>query len=183
MGIRREDISKFCEILNIPFSMSKDTWHSHEDALLQAHTEVVQVGLEKNRKEARKLAMADEEISEEDEDTLVDIPISFDGTWSKRGYTGISVNSLVKIRCPKHKWHGRKRIELATASATLHFSAGATAKYEVMVRAGLVVGAGTRKKSRRDSGRMKKAEKRIQDQRKKYRVARRQAKQRDEEQW
>ena len=84
MGIGREDISKFCEILNMPFSMSKDTWHSHEDALLQAHTEVVQVGLEKNRKEARKLAMADEGISE-DEDTLVDIPISLDGTWSKRG--------------------------------------------------------------------------------------------------
>ena len=41
MGIGREDISKFCEILNMPFSMSKDTWHSHEDALLQAHTEVV----------------------------------------------------------------------------------------------------------------------------------------------
>ncbi|KAM7438619.1 hypothetical protein ABFA07_011879 [Porites harrisoni] len=87
MGIGREDISKFCEILNMPFSMSKDTWHSHEDALLQAHTEVVQVELEKNRKEARKLAMADERISEEDEDTVVDIPISFDGTWSKRGYT------------------------------------------------------------------------------------------------
>ena len=87
MGIGREDISKFCEILNMPFSMSKDTWHSHEDALLQAYTEVVQVELEKNRKEARKLAMADEGISEEDEDTVVDIPISFDGTWSKRGYT------------------------------------------------------------------------------------------------
>ena len=94
-----------------------------------------------------------------------------------------SVNSLVKIRCPKHKWHGRKRIELATASATLHFSAGATAKYEVMVRAGLAVGARTRKESRRDSGRIRKAEKRIQDQHKKYRVALRQAKQRDEEQW
>ena len=38
-----------------------------------------------------------------------------------------SVNSLVWIRCPKHKWHERKRIKLATASATLHFSAGATA--------------------------------------------------------
>ena len=87
MGIGREDISKFCEILNMPFSMSKDTWHSHEDALLQAHTEVVQVELEKNRKEARKLTMADEGISEEDEDTVLDIPISFDGTWSKRGYT------------------------------------------------------------------------------------------------
>ena len=27
-----EDVSKFCEILNMPFSLSKDTWHSHEDA-------------------------------------------------------------------------------------------------------------------------------------------------------
>ena len=69
----------------MPFSMSKDTWHSHEDALLQAYTEVVQVELEKNRKEARKLAMADEGISEEDEDNVVDIPISLDGTWSKGG--------------------------------------------------------------------------------------------------
>ena len=40
MGIGKEDISKFCEILNMPFSMSKDTWHSHEDALLQAHSTV-----------------------------------------------------------------------------------------------------------------------------------------------
>ena len=52
-----------------------------------------------------------------------------------------------------------------------------------MVRAGLAVGAHTRKESsRRDSGRIIKAEKSIQDLRKKYRVARRQAKQRDEEQ-
>ena len=52
-----------------------------------------------------------------------------------------------------------------------------------MVRAGLAVGAHTRKESsRRDSRRIKKAEKRIQDQHKKYRVALRQAKQRDEEQ-
>ena len=102
------------------------------------------------------------------------------------GYTqnaNESVNSLVWIRCPKHKWHGRKRIELATASATLHFSAGATAKHEVMAKAGLAVGVHTRKEShRRDSGRIKKAENRIQEQHKKYRVARRQARQRDEEQ-
>ena len=52
-----------------------------------------------------------------------------------------------------------------------------------MVRAGLAVGAHTRKESsRRDSGQIKKAEKRIQDQHKKYRVACRQAKQRDKEQ-
>ena len=47
-----------------------------------------------------------------------------------------------------------------------------------MVRAGLAVGAHTRKESsRRDSGQIKNAEKRIQDQHKNYRVARRQAKQ------
>ena len=74
MGNGREDVSKFCEILNVPFSLSKDTWHSHEDALLQAHTEVVQVELEKNRREARKLAMTEEGISAGDEDTVVNIP-------------------------------------------------------------------------------------------------------------
>ena len=64
MGIDRKDISKYCEILNMPFSTSKDTWHGHEDALLQALSEVVQVEMEKNRKEARKLAMTYEGIIE-----------------------------------------------------------------------------------------------------------------------
>ena len=97
--------------------------------------------------------------------------------------TNESINSLVWIRCPKHKWHGRKRILLATASVTLQFSAGATAKHEVMARAWLAVEGQTRREStRRDSESIKKAEKRIQDQHKKYRVARRQAKQTDEEQ-
>ena len=58
-----------------------------------------------------------------------------------------SINSLVWIRCPKHKWHGRKRILLATASVTLQFSAGATAKHKVMARAWLAVG-GPKKGSR-----------------------------------
>ena len=31
--------------------------------------------------------MTKEEISEEDDNTVVNIPICFDGTWSKRGYT------------------------------------------------------------------------------------------------
>ena len=61
-------------------------WHSHEDALLQAHNTVVQVGLDKNRREAKEVAMAEEGITN-DNDVTVHIPISFDGTWSKRGYT------------------------------------------------------------------------------------------------
>ena len=31
--------------------------------------------------------MKEEGISEENDDSVVNIPISFDGTWSKRGYT------------------------------------------------------------------------------------------------
>lgn len=89
MGIGKEDTSKFCKILNMPFSMRKDTWDSHGDVLIQAHTEVVQVKLNKNRKEARMLAMTDEGIREEDEATVTNIPISFNDTWSKRGYTAI----------------------------------------------------------------------------------------------
>ena len=47
------------------------------------HSEVVQVKIEINRKEARKLAMTEEGISKDDEDVVVNISISFDGTWSK----------------------------------------------------------------------------------------------------
>ena len=54
-----------------------------------------------------------------------------------------SLNSLVWVRCPKHKWHGRNRIELATASAALYFNGRATVKHEVRARTGLAVGVHT----------------------------------------
>ena len=43
MGIGKEGIAKLCEILNMPFSMSKDTWYTHEAVLHETHTQVVQV--------------------------------------------------------------------------------------------------------------------------------------------
>ena len=88
----------------MPFSTSKDTWHSHEDALLQAHSKVVQVEMEKNRKEARKLAMTYEGVSEKITDTVINIEISFDGTCSNRGYTA---NHRIDffISLPRH-WKG-----------------------------------------------------------------------------
>ena len=68
------------------------------------------------------------------------------------GYTqnaNESINALVWARCPSHNWHGRKRIEMATALATLHFSSGASAKHNLMVQRGLAVGCHTRKESSR----------------------------------
>ena len=101
------------------------------------------------------------------------------------GYTNNaneSINSLVWNKCPKHKWHGSKRITMAANAAALHFSCGATMKHHIMREAGLAVGPHTKKASkRRDSGRVKQAVTRVQEKHKKYRLARRQAKAKEEE--
>ena len=72
---------------------------------------------------------------------------------------------------------------MAASAAALHFSCGATAKYSIMEKAGLSVTRATRREGRRrDSKRVEQAEKRVQQQHKRYRLARRQARSRDEEQ-
>ena len=59
---------------------------------------------------------------------------------------------------------------------------GASEKHALMEKAGLTVGESAKKGARRsDSERVKQAEKIVQDRYSKYRVARRQAKQRDED--
>ena len=101
------------------------------------------------------------------------------------GYTqnaNESINALVWMRCPKHKWHGQKRVEMATAAATLHFSSGAQAKHLVMERAEIPPGTHTAKASkRRDSLRVQKAQQRSSDAHKSYRQVRSLARKRDQE--
>jgi len=86
MGVGMEGIAKLCEVLHMPFSMLKLTWYKHEDMLFEAHQDVVLAILEKNREEARKIALEEDGV-DENETTLAEIPVSFDGTWSKRGFT------------------------------------------------------------------------------------------------
>lgn len=56
--------------------------------------------------------MLDEGIPVDNEDTIVDVPVSFDGTWSKRGYTAnhcigfvifFEVISKVCLQCTQMK--------------------------------------------------------------------------------
>ena len=76
------------------------------------------------------------------------------------------------MRCPKHKWFGRKRVEMAAISAILQFSSGATAKHRVMELADIPAASQTSQaSSRRDNLRVRKAQKRVSDQYKKYRRA------------
>ena len=100
------------------------------------------------------------------------------------GYTqnaSESVNALAWNKCPKHKWHGRNRIVMAASSAALHFSCGATKKFDVMRKAEISPGKHSWKEARRrDSGRILQAEHRAQEKHKRYRLVRRQAKQRED---
>lgn len=71
---------------------------------------------------------------------------------------------------------------MATSAAALHFSCGASKKQDVMRKAELEVGRNTQNEGkRRDSSRIREAEQRVREQHKKYKLVRRQAKQRDEE--
>ena len=44
------------------------------------------------------------------------------------------INSLVWIRCPKHKFHGKKIVQFAIASAVCHYHAGAASRKNIMER-------------------------------------------------
>ena len=87
MGVGKVGIAKLCEMLNMPFSMSLSTWYDHEEALSMAHEEVKQEQLAKNRAEARLQAVQEEGINDANDQMIISIPGSFDGSWLKRGYT------------------------------------------------------------------------------------------------
>ena len=54
------------------------------------------------------------------------------------------INSMVWVRCPKHKHHGVKVVRCAVASAVCHFHSGATSRLSIMERLSIPGGASTR---------------------------------------
>ncbi|PFX17994.1 hypothetical protein AWC38_SpisGene17659 [Stylophora pistillata] len=185
MGIGREGVAKLCEILNMPFSISIDTWYNHEEILHAAHNKVTKEQLKANANEVKQVAI-DEGTSRNDKSSIVDIPVTFDCTWSKKGLTA---NHCVGSAC-KDKPHHLDAVfeepllkicERLRGPALLQ-SCGATKKHDVVREAGLAVGQHTNRASkRRDSGRVKQAVERVQEKHKKYRLARKQAKAKEEE--
>ncbi|PFX16506.1 hypothetical protein AWC38_SpisGene19210 [Stylophora pistillata] len=68
-----------------------------------------------------------------------------------------SINSLVWNKCPKHKWHGKRRVQLAASSAALHYSGAASSKHAVMEKVGLTISDNAKMEARRrDSERFNK---------------------------
>ena len=69
------------------------------------------------------------------------------------------INSLVWVRCPKHKHHGVKAIQCGVPSAILHFHGGAASRKKVIQRLSIPAGKFTRKASlTRDKTRLQKSD-------------------------
>lgn len=83
-GIGREGMATICSILNMPQPMSSKSWNDHTNALYTAHKEAVEKHLKSTRARLRrKLKKETPTIT----DKVMDIAVTFDGTWSKRGHT------------------------------------------------------------------------------------------------
>ena len=95
-----------------------------------------------------------------------------------------SINSLVWMRAPKHKYHGPQRVEMAAMGAVLQFNKGASGKHLVMEKAGIahgklsVIGS-----SQKDKKRVKHSKLKASKKQKKARKKIIQAKKKAEEEW
>lgn len=80
MGVGRDGMSVMCDIFNMPPPCQSNAWNNHVTALYEAHKKAVSEQLQKAR---------DKVFSRhnENESDVADIAVSYDGTWSKRGYT------------------------------------------------------------------------------------------------
>ncbi|PFX13035.1 hypothetical protein AWC38_SpisGene22927 [Stylophora pistillata] len=84
------------------FGLSSSIYARHEDALLEAHTDVIRGELAKNRAEARKLALLEMGEEGNNENAIAEVPVSFDGTWSRRGYSAnLCVSSVISAASGK----------------------------------------------------------------------------------
>ena len=80
------------------------------------------------------------------------------------------VNSMVWVRCPKHKHHGVKVIRCAVASAVCHYHSGASSRLRVMERLSIPGGVHTRVSvDEKDEKRMRKSDLQATDKEKKRR--------------
>ena len=85
MGVGREAIAVMCEILNMPPPCQTKAWSDHSQALYKAHKDAVDEKLAKARAHVHELRRKENPDLNEDDD--IEIAVSFDGTWSKRGFT------------------------------------------------------------------------------------------------
>ena len=84
-GIGREGLATICDILNMPQTMATKAWNDHSTALYEAHKTSVKNHLQTTRERVHHVLTKDNpDIAD---DTVVNVPVTFDGTSSKQGHT------------------------------------------------------------------------------------------------
>ena len=82
IGVGREGIATICNILNMPPPVSTKAWNDHSNLLYDADITAIQHHLNSNRRRLRNQVAEDVPAEE-----IIDVAVTFDGTWSKRGHT------------------------------------------------------------------------------------------------
>ena len=83
-GSGYEGLVTFCSIMNMP-CLSVPAYYQQVDVILKSLQEEAKEQMQLAGKRLCKTVF--EEQGEEDTDTPVDVAVSFDGTWAKRGFT------------------------------------------------------------------------------------------------
>lgn len=81
LGLGREALATICEILNMPQPISDSAYQKHNKSVNLATRRVLEEKLSESGHRLRKF------LHNDDETETLDIAVSFDGTWSKRGFT------------------------------------------------------------------------------------------------
>ena len=85
LGIGREGLATLCEIMNLPAPVYNNSFSDHMKFVHESTKACLE---EKLTESARKLRhIYTEKSLDVSEDSVIDVPVSFDGTWSKRGFT------------------------------------------------------------------------------------------------
>lgn len=81
-----ESLVTFCSIMNMP-CISKTAYYQHLDTIVSALEAEAKEEMRQAAQKLRKLILA--ENGSEDDGSVLDVGVSFDGTWAKRGFTSL----------------------------------------------------------------------------------------------
>ncbi|XP_028412384.1 uncharacterized protein LOC114535204 [Dendronephthya gigantea] len=81
-----ESLATFCSIMNMP-CISKTAYYQHLDTILSALEMEAKEEMTEAGQSLRKLVLTENEM--EDDGSVLDVGVSFDGTWAKRGFTSL----------------------------------------------------------------------------------------------
>ena len=86
-GIGRENLATICELLELLTPVLPKSHVRLEETILKAQMDIVDAHLKSARDEALSVTLTNAGLDPSDPTLVANLAVSYDGTWSKRGYT------------------------------------------------------------------------------------------------